>query len=177
MLVAYSNRRANHWIGTNKIGPDDGRVANGTAVVDLNTQVYGTDNIFVVDGSIFPGMPTTNPSAYIVVVAEHAADKILALPYQSKNTNSTSSSSSSSSSSKASTSTSSKSASSSSSSPSHTTTSPTTTHTTTTTTTTPAPGPSQAHWSQCGGIGWTGPTACSQPYACSTLNPYYYQCE
>lgn len=103
MVVSTANRRANHWIGkfdsryndyrptkyeprTNseitgscKIGPDDGR-SWGTAVVDTNTKVWGTDNLFVVDGSIFPGMVTANPSAYIVVVAEHAAEKILALP-------------------------------------------------------------------------------------------------
>ncbi|KAF2113597.1 cellobiose dehydrogenase-like protein [Lophiotrema nucula] len=71
-------RRANHWIGTSKIGTDSG-LTGGTSVVDLNTQVYGTENIHVVDASIFPGHITTNPSAYIVVAAEHAADKILAL--------------------------------------------------------------------------------------------------
>ena len=79
MVVSYSNRRSNHWMGTNKIGTDDGR-AGGTAVVDLNTKVYGTDNLFVVDASIFPGTPTTNPSSYIVTAAEHASQKILALP-------------------------------------------------------------------------------------------------
>jgi len=72
-------RRANHWLGTAKIGTDDGR-NGGTAVVDLNTKVYGTDNIFVVDASIFPGMPSTNPSALIVVASEKAASLILALP-------------------------------------------------------------------------------------------------
>ena len=65
--------------GTAKIGPDDGRTG-GTSVVDLNTKVYGTDNIFVVDASIFPGHITGNPSAMIVIAAEHAAAKILALP-------------------------------------------------------------------------------------------------
>lgn len=65
-------------MGTCKIGSDDGR-DGGTAVVDLNAKVYGTDNLFVVDASIFPGMITPNPSAYIVTVAEHAAAKILAL--------------------------------------------------------------------------------------------------
>lgn len=49
-------------------------------MVDLNTKVYGTDNIFVVDASIFPGHITGNPSAAIVIAAEHAAAKILALP-------------------------------------------------------------------------------------------------
>ncbi|KAH8731998.1 hypothetical protein GQ44DRAFT_642000 [Phaeosphaeriaceae sp. PMI808] len=73
-----SARRANHWIGTAKIGTDSG-LTGGTSVVDLNTKVYGTDNIHVVDASIFPGHITTNPTAYIVVVAEHAAAKILAL--------------------------------------------------------------------------------------------------
>jgi cellobiose dehydrogenase (acceptor) len=49
-----SARRANHWIGTAKIGTDSG-LTGGTAVVDLNAQVYGTQNIHVVDASIFPG--------------------------------------------------------------------------------------------------------------------------
>ena len=51
---------------------------------NTNTKVYGTDNIFVVDASVFPGMVTTNPSALIVNVAEHAAEKILALGGGSK---------------------------------------------------------------------------------------------
>lgn len=74
MVVATGNRRANHWIGT-----DDGR-NGGTAVVNLNTRVYGTDNLFVVDASIFPDMVSTNHSALIVIAAEQAAAKILALP-------------------------------------------------------------------------------------------------
>ncbi|KAK0708434.1 cellobiose dehydrogenase [Lasiosphaeris hirsuta] len=78
MLVSPSNRRSNHWMGTAKLGYDDGR-AGGSAVVDANTKVYGTDNLFVVDASIFPGMTTGNPSAAIVVAAELAAEKILAL--------------------------------------------------------------------------------------------------
>ncbi|KAK3494806.1 uncharacterized protein B0T23DRAFT_118243 [Neurospora hispaniola] len=77
--VTYQSRRSNHWMGTNKMGTDDGR-SGGTAVVDTNTRVYGTDNLYVVDASIFPGVPTTNPTAYIVVAAEHAAAKILAQP-------------------------------------------------------------------------------------------------
>ncbi|KAI8963724.1 hypothetical protein F5Y11DRAFT_135832 [Daldinia sp. FL1419] len=77
--VTSAKRRSNHWMGTAKLGPDDGREENGTSVVDLNTKVYGTDNLFVVDGSIFPGMVTGNPSAMIVTAAEFAAEKILAL--------------------------------------------------------------------------------------------------
>jgi len=80
--LTYANigaRRANHWLGTAKMGTDSGLINNGTSVVDTNTKVYGTDNIFVVDASIFPGMPSTNPSALIVVAAEKASEKILAL--------------------------------------------------------------------------------------------------
>lgn len=47
-------RRANHWIGTAKLGTDSG-LNGGTSVVDLNAQVYGTQNIHVIDASIFPG--------------------------------------------------------------------------------------------------------------------------
>ncbi|KAI1327173.1 carbohydrate-binding module family 1 protein [Xylariaceae sp. FL0255] len=79
MLVSYTNRRANHWLGTAKIGTDDGRSNNGTAVVDTNCKVWGTDNLFVMDASIFPGMTSTNPSSYIVTASEHASDLILAL--------------------------------------------------------------------------------------------------
>ncbi|KAL2198241.1 cellobiose dehydrogenase [Corynascus similis CBS 632.67] len=78
LIVSPSNRRANHWMGTAKLGTDDGR-DGGTSVVDLDTKVYGTDNLFVVDASIFPGMSTGNPSAMIVIVAEQAAERILAL--------------------------------------------------------------------------------------------------
>ncbi|KAK3682195.1 hypothetical protein B0T22DRAFT_278809 [Podospora appendiculata] len=80
MIVSPSNRRSNHWMGTAKLGLDDGRKANGTAVVDINTKVYGTDNLFVVDASIFPGMTTGNPSAAIVIASEYAAQRILQLP-------------------------------------------------------------------------------------------------
>ncbi|KAH8648421.1 cellobiose dehydrogenase [Xylariales sp. PMI_506] len=72
-----------HFVGTAKMGTDDGRTDNGTAVVDLNTQVYGTDNLFVVDASIHPDLPTGNTQAIIMVVAEQAAAKILALDGQS----------------------------------------------------------------------------------------------
>ncbi|KAF2841371.1 carbohydrate-binding module family 1 protein [Patellaria atrata CBS 101060] len=77
--VSSAKRRSNHWIGTSKIGTDSG-VKGGTAVLDLNAQVYGTDNIHVVDASIFPGHVATNPSSLIVAAAEHAAARILALP-------------------------------------------------------------------------------------------------
>jgi len=81
-------RSANHWMGSCKMGVDSG-LENGTSVVDTNTKVYGMDNLFVVDASIFPEMITTNPSALIVSVAEHAVEKILALGSSSSGGNTT----------------------------------------------------------------------------------------
>jgi cellulose 1,4-beta-cellobiosidase len=40
----------------------------------------------------------------------------------------------------------------------------------------PTGGGTAAHWGQCGGIGWTGPTVCASPYTCQKLNDWYYQC-
>ncbi|KAI0785076.1 endoglucanase [Abortiporus biennis] len=34
----------------------------------------------------------------------------------------------------------------------------------------------QSTWGQCGGIGWSGPTACASGSNCQVLNPYYSQC-
>ncbi|KAH8902985.1 family 10 glycosyl hydrolase [Coniochaeta sp. PMI_546] len=33
-----------------------------------------------------------------------------------------------------------------------------------------------AHWGQCGGNGWTGPTVCASPYTCKEQNAWYSQC-
>lgn len=57
-----------------------------------------------------------------------------------------------------------------------TTTTKATTKATTTTTTTTAVGAIQTHWGQCGGQGWTGPTACVSGTTCQVQNPYYSQC-
>ena len=37
-------------------------------------------------------------------------------------------------------------------------------------------GAQQARWAQCGGNGYTGPTACQAPYTCKVQNPWYSQC-
>jgi cellobiose dehydrogenase (acceptor) len=68
-----------HYVGTAKIDTDDGRYG-GEAVVGTNTKVYGTDNLFVVDASIHADLPTGNTQAIVMVVAEKAAQKNLALP-------------------------------------------------------------------------------------------------
>ena len=66
-----------HVVASAPIGTEDGR-DNGHAVVDLDTRVYGTDNLFIVDASINPGVPTGNTMAITMLVAEKAAEKILA---------------------------------------------------------------------------------------------------
>ncbi|KAL7650418.1 hypothetical protein ACMYSQ_010200 [Aspergillus niger] len=67
-----------HYVGTAKMGVDDGRESNGTSVVDLNTKVYGTENLYIVDGSIHPDLPTGNSQAIIQIAAEAAVARIIA---------------------------------------------------------------------------------------------------
>ncbi|KAG9018158.1 hypothetical protein FRB90_012066 [Tulasnella sp. 427] len=65
---------SNHWMGSTKIG-----TSNTTSVVDANTKVWGTTNLFIVDAGIVPGQPMSNPHAMLMTVAEAAVPKILAL--------------------------------------------------------------------------------------------------
>ncbi|KAK7432018.1 hypothetical protein QQZ08_001308 [Neonectria magnoliae] len=68
--VAYSG---NHHLGTANMGTKN----DGCSVVDPDTRVWGTKNLFVVDGSMHPEVPTGNTQAPIMVAAAHAAKKIL----------------------------------------------------------------------------------------------------
>ncbi|KUI58070.1 Cellobiose dehydrogenase [Cytospora mali] len=63
-----------HFVGTARMGASN----DGTSVVDSNTKVWGTDNIYVVDASMHPDLPTGNTQAIVMVAAEHAAKQILA---------------------------------------------------------------------------------------------------
>ncbi|KAG8683270.1 hypothetical protein FRC09_016182, partial [Ceratobasidium sp. 395] len=65
---------SNHWTGSTKIG-----TSSSSSVVDTNTKVWNTNNLFVVDAGILPGMPTGNPTGAILTMAEMAVAKILAL--------------------------------------------------------------------------------------------------
>lgn len=67
-----------HMVGTAKMGTGDGR-EGGTAVVDLDTRVYGTENLFVVDASFHADLPTGNTQAIVMVAAERAVERIIAL--------------------------------------------------------------------------------------------------
>lgn len=66
-----------HFVGSCRIGEDDGRQDGGKAVVDLDAKVYGTDNLYIVDASIHPDLPTGNTQAPVMVVAERAAALIV----------------------------------------------------------------------------------------------------
>ncbi|KAH8115148.1 cellobiose dehydrogenase [Phellopilus nigrolimitatus] len=60
---------SNHWIGSCSINQ----------VVDENTKVLNTDNLFIVDASIVPSLMTGNPQGAIMSMAEQAVAKIQAL--------------------------------------------------------------------------------------------------
>ncbi|KAL2266178.1 hypothetical protein VTJ83DRAFT_5530 [Remersonia thermophila] len=47
---------------------------------------------------------------------------------------------------------------------------------TTTSSSAPTPTAVAKQWSQCGGVGYTGPTQCEAPYKCHEWNPWYFQC-
>ncbi|KAJ7594442.1 cellobiose dehydrogenase [Mycena floridula] len=65
-----ANMDSNHWVGSNSI----------LKVVDTNTKVYNTTNLFVVDASIIPALPMGNPQGMLMSAAEQAIARIIALP-------------------------------------------------------------------------------------------------
>ncbi|KAI0599606.1 hypothetical protein F4775DRAFT_550650 [Biscogniauxia sp. FL1348] len=67
-----------HYVGTARMGAR-GNGTSGGGVVDTDTRVYGTDNLFVVDASMHPDLPTGNTQAIVMVAAEKAVERILAL--------------------------------------------------------------------------------------------------
>lgn len=75
MVASSKYTTGDHFTGTAIMGA----MNDGSSVVDTDTKVWGTDNLFVVDASIHADLPTGNTQAMVMVVAEHAAQKILAL--------------------------------------------------------------------------------------------------
>lgn len=74
-------KTGSHYVGTAKMGTK----GESGVVVDTDTKVYGTDNLFVVDASIHPDLPTGNTQAIVMVAAEAAAARILAVGGGSSN--------------------------------------------------------------------------------------------
>ncbi|KAL0571438.1 substrate-specific activator of APC-dependent proteolysis [Marasmius crinis-equi] len=69
-----ANLNSNHWVGPCSIGN-----SASNSVVDQNTKVFNTDNLFVIDASILRTLPMGNPHGAIMSAAEQGVAKVLAL--------------------------------------------------------------------------------------------------
>ena len=179
-----------HMTGTTILGTDDCS-KGGKSVVDTKCKVYGTDNLFIVDAGIHADVPTGNTQAIVGVVAEHAVQKIIALDTPSNGGgNSTSPNPPSESATKEVVSSAVAAIPSSSAAANGTySIPPVPTATAILTTIVPAtsvaatsvaPAPTGAGtvapYGQCGGNGYTGPTACAEGWTCKVQNEWYSQC-
>jgi cellobiose dehydrogenase (acceptor) len=179
-----------HFVGTAKMGSDDGRQDGGSAVVDLDTKVYGTDNLFVVDASFHPDLPTGNTQAMVMVAAEAAVKKVVAVTVGGKGVATVGSSSvvaatsvvastGMSSASVASTVVASTSTSASVPRSSAASSSAAFSITAASSTASSAASASVSevpHYDRCGGIGYDGSKICANGLTCEVLNEYYSQC-
>jgi choline dehydrogenase len=59
-----------HASGTAPIGPD----GDPTAVLDQKCRVRGTDNLYVVDASVFPIIPSAVPNLTVMMLGERHAE-------------------------------------------------------------------------------------------------------
>ncbi|CAL8584255.1 hypothetical protein XPA_009861 [Xanthoria parietina] len=71
-LVRQSANTIYNAVGTNKMG----RRNDSLAVVDSAARVIGVSGLRVVDASIFPFLPTSQPCATVYALAEKIADDI-----------------------------------------------------------------------------------------------------
>ncbi len=68
-----------HPVGTCRMGPLEGPQANPLNVVDSELRVHGMTALRVVDASIMPRIVAGNTNAPVIMVAEKAADMIMAV--------------------------------------------------------------------------------------------------
>jgi choline dehydrogenase len=59
-----------HASGTAPIGPD----GDAEAVLDQRCKVRGTENLYVVDASVFPTIPSAVPNLTVMMLGERLAD-------------------------------------------------------------------------------------------------------
>ena len=69
-LVRQSSDTTNHCSGTAKMGPE----SDPLSVTDPTGKVYGSENLYVADSSLFPTCPRGNIHFAVVAVAEKIAD-------------------------------------------------------------------------------------------------------
>jgi choline dehydrogenase-like flavoprotein len=62
---------SHHHMGTTRMGAD-----RASGVADQYGQVFGSDNLFVVGGSLFPAAGFANPTLTIVALALRLADHL-----------------------------------------------------------------------------------------------------
>lgn len=161
-----------HFVGTAKMGAEN----DGSSVVDLDTKVWGTDNLFVVDASFHPDLPTGNTQAMVMVAAEAAAKKVAGVKVGGGGGGASAVLSSAAASSAAATSSAATSAAATSSAVSS---APATSAVVSSAATSAASSvPSTvARYQRCGGTGYTGPTQCAKGSRCKVQNEWYSQCQ
>jgi choline dehydrogenase-like flavoprotein len=65
-----------HPQGGNRISEMRGQNGDDGGVIDPDFKVWGYDNLFVCDASVFPGATTVNPQLSVMTMARYASDRI-----------------------------------------------------------------------------------------------------
>jgi choline dehydrogenase-like flavoprotein len=65
-----------HPQGGNRMSKMRGQGGRTGGVIDPDFKVYGYDNLYVCDASVFPGATTVNPQLTVMTMAHYAADRI-----------------------------------------------------------------------------------------------------
>ncbi len=63
-----------HPVGTCRMGP----AGDPVAVVSPNGAVHCVEDLYVIDASVMPGLPTANPNLTTMALAEHCAAALTA---------------------------------------------------------------------------------------------------